>query len=297
MMMDGSGSGHGAAANVGRGMMMDGSGSGHGAVNVAALKARLAAASLGAAARPDRWSTLKPGALAAVVSGNASQEASSSSTTSHLRGIADEEGLNTSLSSFDTSGASFLGPLGIAPFEDTPEPQTRPIPSFSESGEAPPAKARPPNPPPKPIRRDCPAIGLQKSTLFGFRAADDHYQMRKNTSWNSFSLDNSGHSIDGLLADSDAPAIDAVDAVLPSADDVPVVDDADAVRPSVKHEPPSPTALVVPRSPARLVVVAALGAACAAELAARWGGGDRDVALRASGALWCLAVLAAARTL
>lgn len=274
-------------------MMMDGSGSGHGAVNVAALKARLAAASLGDAARPDRWAGLKPGALAAVISGDTGQS-SSSSTTSHLRSVADEEGLNTTDSDFDTSGASFLGPLGIAPFEDTPEPPTRPMPSFSESGEAPPVKTRTPKPPVKPIRRDCPAIGLQKSTLFGFRAADDHYQMRKNTSWNSFSLDNSSHSIDGLLADSDAPAIDAFDAVLPAvADDEPVMDAA-RPAPPVPSEPPSPTALV---SPARLVAVAALGAACAAELAARWGGGDRDVALRASGALWCLAVLAAARTM
>ena len=63
------------------------------------------------------------------------------------------------------------------------------------------------------------------------------------------------------------------------------------------EESPSPTALPAPRHPSRVIAFAAVGAACAAEVALRWGADKSDMALRASGALWCLAALAAARTL
>ena len=315
--------------------MMDssGSGSGHGAVaaraaphQVAAFKARLAAAS-----RPDtkvpspkgRWAALRPGALAARparlstveseelnatgprqmghdTSSSSSrkplaQQDSTSSTASHLRDVATEEGLNTTESSgFDTSGASFLGPLGIGPFESSSEGVPKPPKkTFSETGEVSPA--RKPRPPQQPARRDCPAMTLERSTIFGFREEKDKYSMRKFGSCSSFdrqSFDHSGHSLLGVesVASDDSPTKDK-DGVRP----------APSLSPStVPEESPSPTALPAPRHPSRAIAFAAVGAACAAEVALRWGAGDaypRDVALRASGALWCLAALAAARTL
>jgi len=317
--------------------MMDSSGSGHSARaaphQVAAFKARLAAAS-----RPDtkvpspkgRWAALRPGALAARPAAAArlstiesagsdglnatgprqmahdtsssssrkplAQQDSTSSTASHLRDVATEEGLNTTESSgFDTSGASFLGPLGIGPFESSSEGVPKPPKkTFSETGEVSPA--RKPRPPAPPARRDCPAMTLERSTIFGFREEKDKYSMRKFGSCSSFdrqSFDHSGHSLLGVesVASDDSPT-----------------KDKDGVRPApsmsspltVPEESPSPTALAAPRHPSRVIAFAAVGAACAAEVALRWGAGDaypRDVALRASGALWCLAALAAARTL
>ena len=317
--------------------MMDSSGSGHGAVatraaphQVAAFKARLAAAS-----RPDtkapspkgRWAALKPGALAArpaaaarlatiesagsealnatgprqmahdaSSSSSLKQQETSSSTASHLRDVATEEGLNTTESSgFDTSGASFLGPLGIGPFESSGEgvpapPKQR---TFSETGEVSPARKT--RMPPPPARRDCPAMTLERSTIFGFRENDEKYSMRKYGSCSSFdrqSFDHSGHSLFGVES---------------VASDGDPIKDEDGVRPApsasnastVPEESPSPKALAAPRPQSRVIAAAAVGAACAAEFALRWGADayPRDVALRASGALWCLAALAAARTL
>jgi len=229
-----------------------------------------------------------------------SQQDTASSTASHLRDVATEEGLNTTESSgFDTSGASFLGPLGIGPFESSSEgavvapPKQR---TFSETGEVSPA--RKPRPPQPPARRDCPAMTLERSTIFGFREEKDKYSMRKHGSCSSFdrqSFDHSGHSLFG------------VESVASDTDGSPIKD-KDGVRPApsmsspltVPEESPSPTALPEPRHPSRVIAFAAVGAACAAEFALRWGAADaypRDVALRASGALWCLAALAAARTL
>ena len=225
------------------------------------------------------------------------QQETSSSTASHLRDVATEEGLNTTESSgFDTSGASFLGPLGIGPFESSGEgvpapPKQR---TFSETGEVSPA--RKPRPPPPPARRDCPAMTLERSTIFGFRETDEKYSMRKYGSCSSFdrqSFDHSGHSLFGVES---------------VASDGDPIKDEDGVRPApsasnastVPEESPSPKALPEPRPQSRMIAAAAVGAACAAEFALRWGAADaypRDVALRASGALWCLAALAAARTL
>ncbi len=312
--------------------MMDSSGSGHSGVaaraaphQVAQFKARLAAASRPDPAPPKgRWAALRPGALAArparlstieseelnatgprqMVHDTSSsssrkplaQQDSTSSTASHLRDVATEEGLNTTESSgFDTSGASFLGPLGIGPFESSSEGVPKPPKprTFSETGEvSPPRKTRPPAPP---ARRDCPAMTLERSTIFGFREEKDKYSMRKFGSCSSFdrqSFDHSGHSLLGVesVASDDSPTKDK-DGVRP----------APSLSPStVPEESPSPTALPAPRHPSRVIAFAAVGAACAAEVALRWGAGDaypRDVALRASGALWCLAALAAARTL
>jgi hypothetical protein len=317
--------------------MMDSSGSGHSGVaaraaphQVAAFKARLAAAS-----RPDtkvpspkgRWAALRPGALAARpaaarqlstiesagsdglnatgprqmahdTSSSSSrkplaQQDSTSSTASHLRDVATEEGLNTTESSgFDTSGASFLGPLGIGPFESSSEGVPKPPKkTFSETGEvSPPRKTRPPQ---QPARRDCPAMTLERSTIFGFREEKDKYSMRKFGSCSSFdrqSFDHSGHSLLGVES---------------VASDESPTKDKDGVRPApsmsspstVPEESPSPTALAAPRHPSRVIAFAAVGAACAAEVALRWGADKSDMALRASGALWCLAALAAARTL
>ena len=139
---------------------------------------------------------------------------------------------------------------------------------------------------------------LERSTIFGFREEKDKYSMRKHGSCSSFdrqSFDHSGHSLFG------------VESVASDTDGSPIKD-KDGVRPApsmsspltVPEESPSPTALAAPRHPSRFIAFAAVGAACAAEFALRWGAGDaypRDVALRASGALWCLAALAAARTL
>ena len=139
---------------------------------------------------------------------------------------------------------------------------------------------------------------LERSTIFGFREEKDKYSMRKHGSCSSFdrqSFDHSGHSLFG------------VESVASDTDGSPTKD-KDGVRPApsmsspltVPEESPSPTALPAPRHPSRVIAFAAVGAACAAEVALRWGAGDaypRDVALRASGALWCLAALAAARTL
>ena len=226
-----------------------------------------------------------------------SQQDTASSTASHLRDVATEEGLNTTESSgFDTSGASFLGPLGIGPFESSSEGVPKPPKkTFSETGEvSPPRKTRPPQ---QPARRDCPAMTLERSTIFGFRESDDKYSMRKHGSCSSFdrqSFDHSGHSLFG------------VESVASDTDGSPIKD-KDGVRPApsmsspltVPEESPSPTALAAPRHPSRVIAFAAVGAACAAEVALRWGADayPRDVALRASGALWCLAALAAARTL
>jgi hypothetical protein len=297
---------------------------------VAAFKARLAAASRPDPAPPKgRWAALRPGALAArpaaarqlstieseelnatgprqMVHDTSSsssrkplaQQDSTSSTASHLRDVATEEGLNTTESSgFDTSGASFLGPLGIGPFESSSEGVPKPPKkTFSETGETSPArKTRPPAPP---ARRDCPAMTLERSTIFGFREEKDKYSMRKHGSCSSFdrqSFDHSGHSLFG------------VESVASDTDGSPIKD-KDGVRPApsmsspltVPEESPSPTALPAPRHPSRVIAFAAVGAACAAEVALRWGAAEaypRDVALRASGALWCLAALAAARTL
>jgi hypothetical protein len=315
--------------------MMDSSGSGHSGIGtraaphqVAQFKARLAAASRPDPAPPKgRWAALRPGALAAKparlstiesagsdglnatgprqmvhdTSSSSSrkplaQQDSTSSTASHLRDVATEEGLNTTESSgFDTSGASFLGPLGIGPFESSSEGVPKPPKkTFSETGEvSPPRKTRPPAPP---ARRDCPAMTLERSTIFGFREEKDKYSMRKFGSCSSFdrqSFDHSGHSLLGVES---------------VASDESPTKDKDGVRPApsvsspstVPEESPSPTALPAPRHPSRVIAFAAIGAACAAEVALRWGAGDaypRDVALRASGALWCLAALAAARTL
>jgi hypothetical protein len=228
-----------------------------------------------------------------------SQQDTASSTASHLRDVATEEGLNTTESSgFDTSGASFLGPLGIGPFESSGEGVKEPTKqrTFSETGEVSPA--RKPRPPQPPARRDCPAMTLERSTIFGFREEKDKYSMRKYGSCSSFdrqSFDHSGHSLFG------------VESVASDGDGSPIKD-KDGVRPApsmsspltVPEESPSPTALAAPRHPSRVIAFAAVGAACAAEVALRWGAGDaypRDVALRASGALWCIAALAAARTL
>ena len=326
--------------------MMDssGSGSGHAAVatraqphQVAQFKARLAAAS-----RPDtkapspkgRWAALQPARPAAAArlatiesagsedlnatgprqmahdassSSSLKQQETSSSTASHLRDVATEEGLNTTESSgFDTSGASFLGPLGIGPFESSgegvpapPKPRT-----FSETGEVSPARKT--RMPPPPARRDCPAMTLERSTIFGFRETDEKYSMRKYGSCSSFdrqSFDHSGHSLFGVesVASDVAPDMDGS-----------LIKDKDGVRPApsasnastipesqLVPESPSPKALAEPRPQSRVIAFAAVGAACAAEFALRWGADTypRDVALRASGALWCLAALAAARTL
>ena len=300
---------------------------------VAAFKARLAAASRPDPAPPKgRWAALRPGALAARPAAAArlstiesagsdglnatgprqmahdtsssssrkplAQQDSTSSTASHLRDVATEEGLNTTESSgFDTSGASFLGPLGIGPFESSGEGVKEPTKqrTFSETGEVSPA--RKPRPPQPPARRDCPAMTLERSTIFGFREEKDKYSMRKYGSCSSFdrqSFDHSGHSLFG------------VESVASDGDGSPIKD-KDGVRPApsmsspltVPEESPSPTALPAPRQPSRVIAFAAVGAACAAEVALRWGADayPRDVALRASGALWCLAALAAARTL
>ena len=305
--------------------MMDssGSGSGHAAVatraqphQVAQFKARLAAASRAAGPRRPpvvaaRLSTIEsagsedlnatgPRQMAHDTSSSSSlkQQETSSSTASHLRDVATEEGLNTTESSgFDTSGASFLGPLGIGPFESSgegvpapPKPRT-----FSETGEVSPARKT--RMPPPPARRDCPAMTLERSTIFGFRENDEKYSMRKYGSCSSFdrqSFDHSGHSLFG------------VESVASDTDGSPTKD-KDGVRPApsmsspltVPEESPSPTALAAPRPRSRFIAFAAVGAACAAEFALRWGADayPRDVALRASGALWCLAALAAARTL
>ena len=138
---------------------------------------------------------------------------------------------------------------------------------------------------------------LERSTIFGFREEKDKYSMRKHGSCSSFdrqSFDHSGHSLFG------------VESVASDTDGSPIKD-KDGVRPApsmsspltVPEESPSPTALPAPRHPSRFIAFAAVGAACAAEFALRWGADayPRDVALRASGALWCLAALAAARTL
>ena len=167
--------------------------------------------------------------------------------------------------------------------------------TFSETGEVSPA--RKPRPPQPPARRDCPAMTLERSTIFGFREEKDKYSMRKYGSCSSFdrqSFDHSGHSLFG------------VESVASDGDGSPIKD-KDGVRPApsmsspltVPEESPSPTALAAPRQPSRFIAFAAVGAACAAEFALRWGADTypRDVALRASGALWCLAALAAARTL
>jgi len=310
--------------------MMDssGSGSGHGAVatraqphQVAQFKARLAAASRAAGPRRPplaaaRLSTIEsvssdglnatgPRQMAHDTSSSSSlkQQETSSSTASHLRDVATEEGLNTTESSgFDTSGASFLGPLGIGPFESSGEgvpapPKQR---TFSETGEVSPA--RKPRPPPPPARRDCPAMTLERSTIFGFRETDEKYSMRKYGSCSSFdrqSFDHSGHSLFGVESvASDGDPIKDEDGVrpAPSASNSSTIPESQLVP-----ESPSPKALPEPRPQSRVIAAAAVGAACAAEFALRWGGAadayPRDVALRASGALWCLAALAAARTL
>ena len=329
-MMDSSGSGHGAVATRAA------------PHQVAAFKARLAAAS-----RPDtkapsptgRWAALPPGALAArpaaaarlatiesagsedlnatgprqmahdtSSSSSLKQQETSSSTASHLRDVATEEGLNTTESSgFDTSGASFLGPLGIGPFESSGEGNIKEPPkprTFSETGEVSPARKT--RMPPPPARRDCPAMTLERSTIFGFRETDEKYSMRKYGSCSSFdrqSFDHSGHSLFGVesVASDVAPDMDGS-----------LIKDKDGVRPApsasnastipesqLVPESPSPKALAEPRPQSRVIAFAAVGAACAAEFALRWGADTypRDVALRASGALWCLAALAAARTL
>ena len=137
---------------------------------------------------------------------------------------------------------------------------------------------------------------LERSTIFGFREEKDKYSMRKFGSCSSFdrqSFDQSGHSLRGAesVASDESPVKDK-DGVRPAPSLSP--------SPSLPEESPSPTALPAPRPRSRMIAVAAVGAACAAEFALRWGAGDaypRDVALRASGALWCLAALAAARTL
>ena len=136
---------------------------------------------------------------------------------------------------------------------------------------------------------------LERSTIFGFREEKDKYSMRKYGSCSSFdrqSFDHSGHSLFG------------VESVASDGDGSPIKD-KDGVRPApsmsspltVPEESPSPTALAAPRHPSRVIAFAAVGAACAAEFALRWGADKSDMALRASGALWCLAALAAARTL
>ena len=321
--------------------MMDssGSGSGHGAIaaraqphQVAAFKARLAAAS-----RPDtkapspkgRWAALQPARPAAAArlatiesagsedlnatgprqmahdassSSSLKQQETSSSTASHLRDVATEEGLNTTESSgFDTSGASFLGPLGIGPFESSSEGVPKPPKqrTFSETGEVSPARKT--RLPPPPARRDCPAMTLERSTIFGFRETDEKYSMRKYGSCSSFdrqSFDHSGHSLFGVESvASDGDPIKDEDGVrpAPSASNSSTIPESQLVP-----ESPSPKALPEPRPQSRVIAAAAVGAACAAEFALRWGAADaypRDVALRASGALWCLAALAAARTL
>ncbi len=322
-MMDSSGSGHGAVATRAA------------PHQVAAFKARLAAASRPDAKAPSpkgRWAALPPGALAvrpaaaarlATIesagsedlnatgprqmahdtssSSSLRQQETSSSTASHLRDVATEEGLNTTESSgFDTSGASFLGPLGIGPFESSGEgvpapPKQR---TFSETGEVSPARKT--RMPPPPARRDCPAMTLERSTIFGFRETDEKYSMRKYGSCSSFdrqSFDHSGHSLFGVESvASDGDPIKDEDGVrpAPSASNASTIPESQLVP-----ESPSPKALPEPRPQSRVIAAAAVGAACAAEFALRWGAGayPRDVALRASGALWCLAALAAARTL
>ena len=148
---------------------------------------------------------------------------------------------------------------------------------------------------------------LERSTIFGFRETDEKYSMRKYGSCSSFdrqSFDHSGHSLFGVesVASDVAPDMDGS-----------LIKDKDGVRPApsasnsstipesqLVPESPSPKALAAPRPQSRMIAAAAVGAACAAEFALRWGAADaypRDVALRASGALWCLAALAAARTL
>ena len=308
--------------------MMDssGSGSGHAAVatraqphQVAQFKARLAAASRAAGPRRPpvvaaRLSTIEsassdglnatgPRQMAHDTSSSSSlrQQETSSSTASHLRDVATEEGLNTTESSgFDTSGASFLGPLGIGPFESSGEgvpapPKQR---TFSETGEVSPARKT--RMPPPPARRDCPAMTLERSTIFGFRETDEKYSMRKYGSCSSFdrqSFDHSGHSLFGVESvASDGDPIKDEDGVrpAPSASNSSTIPESQLVP-----ESPSPKALPEPRPQSRVIAAAAVGAACAAEFALRWGADayPRDVALRASGALWCLAALAAARTL
>ena len=310
--------------------MMDssGSGSGHAAVatraqphQVAQFKARLAAASRAAGPRRPpvvaaRLATIEsagsedlnatgPRQMAHDTSSSSSlkQQETSSSTASHLRDVATEEGLNTTESSgFDTSGASFLGPLGIGPFESSGEGNIKEPPkprTFSETGEVSPARKT--RMPPPPARRDCPAMTLERSTIFGFRETDEKYSMRKYGSCSSFdrqSFDHSGHSLFGVESvASDGDPIKDEDGVrpAPSASNSSTIPESQLVP-----ESPSPKALPEPRPQSRVIAAAAVGAACAAEFALRWGAADaypRDVALRASGALWCLAALAAARTL
>ena len=144
---------------------------------------------------------------------------------------------------------------------------------------------------------------LERSTIFGFREEKDKYSMRKYGSCSSFdrqSFDHSGHSLFGVesvASDGDGSPMKDKDGVrpAPSASNSSTIPES-----SLVPESPSPKALPEPRPQSRMIAAAAVGAACAAEFALRWGAGDaypRDVALRASGALWCLAALAAARTL
>ena len=142
---------------------------------------------------------------------------------------------------------------------------------------------------------------LERSTIFGFREEKDKYSMRKHGSCSSFdrqSFDHSGHSLFGVESvASDGDPIKDEDGVrpAPSASNASTIPESQLVP-----ESPSPKALPEPRPQSRVIAAAAVGAACAAEFALRWGAADaypRDVALRASGALWCLAALAAARTL
>ena len=143
---------------------------------------------------------------------------------------------------------------------------------------------------------------LERSTIFGFRETDEKYSMRKYGSCSSFdrqSFDHSGHSLFGVESvASDGDPIKDEDGVrpAPSASNSSTIPESQLVP-----ESPSPKALPEPRPQSRVIAAAAVGAACAAEFALRWGGAadayPRDVALRASGALWCLAALAAARTL
>ena len=141
---------------------------------------------------------------------------------------------------------------------------------------------------------------LERSTIFGFRETDEKYSMRKYGSCSSFdrqSFDHSGHSLFGVESvASDGDPIKDEDGVrpAPSASNASTIPESQLVP-----ESPSPKALPEPRPQSRVIAAAAVGAACAAEFALRWGADayPRDVALRASGALWCLAALAAARTL
>ena len=141
---------------------------------------------------------------------------------------------------------------------------------------------------------------LERSTIFGFRETDEKYSMRKYGSCSSFdrqSFDHSGHSLFGVESvASDGDPIKDEDGVrpAPSASNASTIPESQLVP-----ESPSPKALAAARPQSRVIAAAAVGAACAAEFALRWGADayPRDVALRASGALWCLAALAAARTL